>query len=992
MAFGEKRNRVKDRPWAKKRVENDLLDEEQVDIIGVRHNTSDNEADGTNGGNDGGTNGEDDANLSYDEELNERLLQAQITSRSLRVTTAPAQDDNPPTPNAYLSSIDIDDDVPSRWRSNVSSPQERDEANVLALGLAAERAAYKSLRREEWQERLQERTDEVTRRRSTDPRAEEGRGRAGSHRYSSVVDNDKEGTTCDETNSDTGYYTKSSGTIQSAFSKAKRTVVTNLNRTHNNNTTTSTISRVPTPSKDDLTRHEQVRMDALMMLRLADHKPANNSSNSSDTTTNGLHKTETGGYSTQTRQVNALPPVGRPTREHAALRGLGLDGRGGAGYTPQGRVATSTAMYGPTGGRFRISDEEEVNDGFDDDGDDVRKRLYDNKDDEGDGLSPRANDARRNGKSEGRMFGLMSPTTKYSHLDDVLLIEEDGQNEASDMGGNDEKKKRPKGWGSRYSVDRHMRALHGGLSSKQVLNRMDRENYEDSSNVSSAKGLYRASPHDNEDGYGTSRWKVGSHVHAPNIYSDGKGPKRMWNTMVASVLNTWEGITTRKDDEGESESYTTKGEHRNINNSGTSPNDRSKNKSRVFTGISEVISKLSPRSGNTSPTSSKKDGDDSSCGSSISNSFRNFNLCTLNDLPPNMNFSAQDDYQIERQRKRRRLFLIASATILLLAVLLGVLTGVSHTNRATHHRPTNGSTRPAVSFYAISNTPNDATEETQLRRNLSALDPSQGSFLFHLGGAMMGGSTECTDDSFRDAADVMGESPVPVLILPGNGDWKDCPVPMDAFANWMKELNRFEERYDGFGPDVHEGEGERVLPVVERHLARDENFAILLEDVLIIGVHLVDGDVAPSQREWSLRHQDNVQWVEEQLSRHRFQLGSNSDVEHPYRDDDGMEYPSPLSVSEPVYRAVVMLGYAPPTPQIADFFGPVEHDLARENIPVLYLHADDGGGNPDLVQYVPFPEDVPRMVAAKMPAGGVEGILKVRVGHGPQTFEFELTV
>ena len=29
------------------------------------------------------------------------------------------------------------------------------------------------------------------------------------------------------------------------------------------------------------------------------------------------------------------------------------------------------------------------------------------------------------------------------------------------------------------------------------------------------------------------------------------------------------------------------------------------------------------------------------------------------------------------------------------------------------------------------------------------------------------------------------------------------------------------------------------------------------------------------------------------------------------------------------------------------------------------------------------------MVVAKMPVGGAEGILKVRVGYGPQTFEFE---
>ena len=102
-----------------------------------------------------------------------------------------------------------------------------------------------------------------------------------------------------------------------------------------------------------------------------------------------------------------------------------------------------------------------------------------------------------------------------------------------------------------------------------------------------------------------------------------------------------------------------------------------------------------------------------------------------------------------------------------------------------------------------------------------------------------------------------------------------------------------------------------------------------------------------------------------------------------------MEYTLPLLVSEPVYRAVVMLEYAPPTPQIVDFFVPVEHDLAREDIPVLYLHADDGAVNQGLAQYASFLEDVPMMVAEKMPVGGTEGIFNVRVCYGPQTFEFE---
>ena len=44
-------------------------------------------------------------------------------------------------------------------------------------------------------------------------------------------------------------------------------------------------------------------------------------------------------------------------------------------------------------------------------------------------------------------------------------------------------------------------------------------------------------------------------------------------------------------------------------------------------------------------------------------------------------------------------------------------------------------------------------------------------------------------------------------------------------------------------------------------------------------------------------------------------------------------------------------------------------------ISTLYLHADDGGEEPGLVQYVPFPEDVPRIRAVKMGVRSVVGEL-----------------
>ena len=64
---------------------------------------------------------------------------------------------------------------------------------------------------------------------------------------------------------------------------------------------------------------------------------------------------------------------------------------------------------------------------------------------------------------------------------------------------------------------------------------------------------------------------------------------------------------------------------------------------------------------------------------------------------------------------------------------------------------------------------------------------------------------------------------------------------MDAFANWMAKLNRFKERYDKFGPARVDGEVSSL--VVDRHLVREENFVVLPEDVLIIGVYLIDRDI-----------------------------------------------------------------------------------------------------------------------------------------------------
>jgi len=854
MSFEKKKNRIKDRPWSKKKsTEEEEMEafckEEQIDVVGVPGN------------------------------------------RPIPSHTIDDEDD-----------LSYDDDVPSRWRQNISSPEERRQANVHAVALASERSAQRRLIRDVEQEARALLNDEndVNYQLTTihsGHRRILGKSNSGNqNHYEKITSPPK--------------HSGTNNTLKSTLSSLVK-----KQRNHD-------ISKIPTPTRDDLDHHEQVRMEALKMLRLADQSnSAATSATAKGDSGEGdrLHKTETGGYSTQSSQVETLP-----RRTCAALRGLGLEQASPDGKS---RFSTRTALYGPAdvNGNFRISD------------DDDERNVHANN---------------------------SSGIESKNNLDDVILIEEEGDDSPTG-------KKKSRSWGSRYSVDRHMMALHGGLSSNEVLTQMDQDHNQ--LLPVSAQGMYKSRSHDDHSGNTSKRWAIGNHVQSgsADCMKERGRSGRLWRTWMSSFQTTLNELSTRFQAEGESETLTKTGRHRNANNSGSSISDRDKG---VLTGAFSRLPTWNKRNPSNPTYSSPNNGaEDNLCSlpSSITASLRNFNL-RGQDLPPNMNFSARDDFEFERKRKRKQCFWLVSLLIFAILIFIGLIYGASsatksiRNNKGSNHEPTITSSKKKVEFYIVSDTPHNPADVTKLRRDLSNLDPDKGSFLFHLGDVISGDDTLCTRSSYRNAASVLKESPIPVVLLPGNEDWNDCPNPRDAFENWMMHLNRFEENFDK-SDITSAGENENTpLPssaMVERHLARDENFAILLDDVLIIGVHLVNGKV-PSQRQWDLREQDNVQWVEEQLSRQRsFSENSNKSS----------------------YRAVVLLGHAPATSTVGDFFWPVQEDLVLADVPVLYLHANYDGKS-GVVKYVPFEKHLPKMVAAQMPVGSVNGITRVQVGFGSNPF------
>lgn len=470
-------------------------------------------------------------------------------------------------------------------------------------------------------------------------------------------------------------------------------------------------------------------------------------------------------------------------------------------------------------------------------------------------------------------------------------------------------------WGSRYSVDRHLLALNGGLTSQQVLNKMDRDHYNKLNQNTSATNMCKASPHEIDD----DRWGV----------KDGrKGEKhknRLWYTWIEIVKDKVATVMEKIDKTGSH----TLGSHRNANHS--SPGKG------IFTAvaITNFLDRLSPASRARHENGEVKKFD-----------WRNVNLSGGNDEAQNIHFSADKDLEEERKNRRKNMFFFA-IFIISLVTLFSIVGVTLHKKNSGRRGGGYIEIGEEIKFFVTGDVPYNGADETKLSRELDNLKTQDGDFLIHLGDITRASSTLCTYSVYDDAASLLKQSPVPVMVIPGDNDWNECPMPEVAFDNWMDKLSRFEEYFD---PDDYAS-----FPDVSHQSGRDENFAFLQKGVLFIAVHLISGRVR-SEREWSIRDQENLQWVEMQLSE--------------YDSDE--------------YRAIVLLGHAGYSSKIGDFFWPAMDAFRRINKPVLYLHANDGEG---MLEYYPV-DDFKKFTAVRLEKGSKVAPTQITIGGGSKPFSY----
>eukprot|EP00542_Grammatophora_oceanica_P017361 CAMPEP_0194026834 /NCGR_PEP_ID=MMETSP0009_2-20130614/1095_1 /TAXON_ID=210454 /ORGANISM="Grammatophora oceanica, Strain CCMP 410" /LENGTH=325 /DNA_ID=CAMNT_0038665701 /DNA_START=8 /DNA_END=985 /DNA_ORIENTATION=- len=206
----------------------------------------------------------------------------------------------------------------------------------------------------------------------------------------------------------------------------------------------------------------------------------------------------------------------------------------------------------------------------------------------------------------------------------------------------------------------------------------------------------------------------------------------------------------------------------------------------------------------------------------------------------------------------------------------------------------------ALHFYVMGDVPYLPRERLLLPQQLAGME-ARASFAVHVGDIKKR-STTCQQGHYTLVGDMFDELAIPTLAVPGDNDWFECEDKKGAYNLW----NEF------FG---HNTRGLHHVTNVQHQATRPENFAFEINDILVMGLHVVHASAANSQSAANMLDDISelaVEWIQQQM-------GSLENT-----------------------RAVVMFAHAIP---FHPKFLPVWDELKRivqdnPDVPFLYLQGD----------------------------------------------------
>ena len=274
--------------------------------------------------------------------------------------------------------------------------------------------------------------------------------------------------------------------------------------------------------------------------------------------------------------------------------------------------------------------------------------------------------------------------------------------------------------------------------------------------------------------------------------------------------------------------------------------------------------------------------------------------------------------------------------------------------KAPTDAPTNSpTTKPNTkhfTFYVMGDIPYSDAEKEQLKTQLNDL-PYDGDFIVHVGDLFKTKRTKCNLKGYEDTRDILRDySNIPVFVLPGDNDWKDCPKPQRSLNTWFDHFEEFEQHWAPLPFTVNR---ERKAyfkddETNEKVEYQSEYFSFVHKNVLFIGVHILGGSIF-DQMEWEARHEEMLIWTVQNIG-----LYTNDHL-----------------------HAIVIFGHAGPVKDLKndDYFDPLVqlHEDYIKNIPIIYIH---GNGHRYRL-YKPFDSDT--MKSLQVDQGAIASPLRVTI-------------
>ncbi|WP_432259769.1 hypothetical protein [Cupriavidus sp. TMH.W2] len=175
--------------------------------------------------------------------------------------------------------------------------------------------------------------------------------------------------------------------------------------------------------------------------------------------------------------------------------------------------------------------------------------------------------------------------------------------------------------------------------------------------------------------------------------------------------------------------------------------------------------------------------------------------------------------------------------------------------------------RPQITRVAlIADLPQWPAAEANAAALLDYFAESKLDLVIHAGG-IKGDTESCSDAVLSSRQQLLDQSPLPLVYVPGETDWSECRLPVNGSFDAVERLNRLRELF--FPEDATLGQHPRpVLRQSDQALFRSfrENMRMSVGDVLIVGLN-VPGDnnhyrnEGGRNGEFEDRREANRQWL-----------------------------------------------------------------------------------------------------------------------------------